>query len=84
MSNLTFTSLQEDKFLYLMGLDIRDIEFLSPEEIASLREDLEVLRNYFNKKRLPFTPLFVSSVKGKIGAINSRLIHLPSGVEDIK
>ena len=78
MSNLTFTSLQEDKFLYLMGLEVRDIDFLSPEEITTLREDLEVLKNYFNKKRLPFTSLFVSSVKGKIGAINSKLIHLPS------
>lgn len=78
MSNLnnalSFTSLNQNRFLYLMGLETKDIDYMSSQEISLLREDIEILKGYFSKKNLPFTNLFISSVKGKIGAINSRLL----------
>lgn len=70
---LSIPNLRDNRFLYIMGMTMAEIDLLSKEEIADLKKEIEVLKVYFRSK-LPFTDLFISSVKGKIGALNSKLL----------
>lgn len=66
-----------ESFLTLMRTTYSEIEYLSDAEKQLLRSQIDNLKEYLKKgKRLGYTDTFLSSVSGKVGAINSALIKL--------